>query len=169
MSLSAKVQKLLDDKCGTLTITGTETQRLFEGAHQQQHDTGIAGQENLKRFAAIKYVSLFESKIMRAHADALDILEVCNTWDDLRSIPPYVDSLLRPFAVDINQKVGELAGAFKLSREAKDVMALYTLLKNDFDHRAELKVMSKRRDRVFKILWSAMAFLLGLLVKKIFL
>jgi len=144
MKLTAKMRSLLDAKCGALKITSTDTRHVFEAASQQQADTGIAGHENLKRFAARKYFSLFESKIKAAHADALNILEACHAEDSLSEIPLYVDSLLAPFVSETSRKVVELTGNAPYSTEIRDIPVMYSALKKDFEYRVEL-------GRVFKM------------------
>lgn len=165
MKLPARIRTLLDAKCSGLKMTPTESRRIFEGAHQQQSDTGIAGHENLKAFAAIRHFSLFESKIKEVHAEALVVLEACHTWDPLREIPSYVDSLLASFVADMNNKVVELTGNAPYTPETKDIPAMYAGLKKDFEYRAELAIRVKRKDFALTSVWIPV---IGLLIDRLF-
>lgn len=165
MKLSAGIRLLLDAKCSGIKITQTESRHIIEGAYQQQSTTGIAGHEDLKAFAAIKYYVLFESKIRAAHADVLAILDACHMWSPLRCIPSHVDLRLQPFVEDVNRRVVELVGNSPNKPEIKDIPALYASLKSEFEHRAELAIRSKRKDFVLTSVWVPV---IGLLLDRIF-
>lgn len=151
--LPQRIRTLLDAKCSGIQLTPSESRRIHEGAHQQQADTGIAGHENLKRFSAVKHFSLFEAKIKEAHAEALVVLEACHTWDSLREIPPYVDSVLAPFVNDMNKRVRDLTGDAPFTPETEDIPAMYAGLKKDFEYRAELAIRIKRKDFALTTVW----------------
>lgn len=165
MRLPARIRTLLDAKCSGIKLTPSESQRIHEGAHQQQADTGIAGHENLKAFAAIRHFSLFESKIKAAHAEALVVLEACHTWDRLRDIPPYVDSLLEPFVKEMSGKATELIGTTPYTPETRNIPAMYAGLKKDFEYRAELAIRVKRKDFALTTVWIPV---IGLIIDRLF-
>ena len=161
--LSAKTRALLDQSCDVLSVTIPEHNRILKEAAEQQLQNGIAGRENLDRFAAIKYFPLFEGKVKSAHAGALAVIDSCHTWEPLREIPTYIEAKTEIFADEVHQKVVTLGRGAPFKPELKDIPALHASLKKDFRFKCEVLIRNKRKDFLLKIILVPLA--LGLLWK----
>jgi len=143
-----------------LSFSTVEHNRIMKEAAEQQAFNGIAGSQNLKNFAAIKYFPRFEAKIRTFHADVLEIMDSCHTWESLARIPQLVDRGVARFVASTHEKVQELSGGAPYTPEIRDIPELYATLQRDFEFRAGLKIRQKRKDFVLQAVLLPMVFLL---------
>jgi hypothetical protein len=163
--LSAKTRALLDQSCDALSVTIPEHNRILKEAAEQQHRNGIAGRENLDRFAAVKFFPLFEGKLKSAHTGALEVIGSCHTWEPLRDIPAYIDAKTEIFAGQVHQEVLNLVRGAPFTPELKDIHALHASLKKEFGFKCEVLIRNKWKDFLLRIILVLVPLALGLLWK----
>lgn len=144
--LSARAQKLLDLKCAELRITPAEQTKFVSDALIQQATSGIKGADAAAGYTIRGYFELFRSRARAAQDAAVEVINACDSSDDLDAIPDYVDAKIAPFLAEMHKKVIAISPA-PYSKAEPNLTAVYAKLKPDFEFRAGIAIAQQKKEK----------------------